>query len=213
MLTRRGILGGLVGLAVVPQAARSSNILPSPGLWDRVVRADGLPIGHFTHRFSYTADSYRVEIDAVMQGAGLIYRHRSQEDWRRGWLDRVESQTSFGSLDYELMFQRREGSFWGDVNGVTYNVSGYVIPASFWHRDTTFVQALWSAEDGLVKIFNRSFIGTREEVIGGQLRRLSGYRLIGQINRDLWYDADRVLWRQDFTHHDSHIEIVPYDEV
>ncbi len=111
----------------------------------------------------------------------------------------MSSDTEDDGRRYRLRAERRDGIFQGTVNGSAFTVSGYIIPSSLWHRDTPVSEALFDTIDGMVKVVRARFIGRDRVPVGGKPVEAKHYRLRGQIQRELWYDADcglvRAAWR------------------
>ncbi len=78
---------------------------------------------------------------------------------------------------------------------VTLQVSGYVVPASLWHRDARLVNRLIDLADGRVKLVRVYYAG--KDVLPGKdgVTVASHYRVRGEINRDTWYSENCQLLR------------------
>lgn len=194
----------LAGGALLPAAAaRACPVFPADGTLEFLVLRHGAVIG--THRICFARQAGRflvrsdVEIETGLPGVPLAhYVHHAEETWVDGWLYAVVSDTDDDGRLYRLRAERRDGIFQGTINGAAFTVSGYIIPSSLWHRDTTASEALFDIVDARVKVVRPQLIG-RDRVPGPDGRvEARHYALRGELPRELWYDLDcglvRVAW-------------------
>ncbi len=185
------------------RTARACPVFPPDGEIDFLVLRHGTVIG--THRIRFARAQGRlvvrsdVEIEAGVPGAPLArFVHHAEEVWVDGWLHAVVSDTDDDGRRYRLRAERRDGIFQGSVNGRAFTLSGYIIPTSFWHRDTPASGALFDTIDGMVKFVRPRLIGAERVPVGGKPVLAKHYALSGAFRRELWYDADcnlvRVAW-------------------
>ncbi len=185
------------------RTARACRVFPLDGEIDFLVLRHGTVIG--THRIRFARAQGRfvvrsdVEIEAGVPGAPLLrFVHHAEEVWVDGWLHAIVSDTDDDGRRYRLRAERRDGIFQGSVNGRAFTLSGYIIPTSFWHRDTPASGALFDTIDGMVKIVRPRLIGAERVPVGGKQVLAKHYALSGAFRRELWYDADcnlvRVAW-------------------
>src|SRR3546814_8065561 len=80
------------------------------------------------------------------------FTHRAEEVWRRGWLHSLVSATDDDGTLWRLQAERSDDALRGRVNDVAFSVSGFIVPASLWHRDTTKSRALLDTIDGRLKM-------------------------------------------------------------
>lgn len=164
---------------------------------------NGVLVGSQSFRFSRQDGLFLVrnaiEIE-VSRGERLdySYRHNAEESWRAGRLEAFVGDTDDDGDRYLVRAERIDGVFQGRVNGQAFTVSGFIVPASFWHRDTPASQVLWDGGDGLVKVVNSLDLGLERIEARGEMREARRFELGGQIRRNLWYDADCALVRMTF---------------
>lgn len=145
-----------------------------------------------------------VRIEVNRQGRTLYsYRHRAEESWAAGRLQSFVGDTDDDGTRYLVRAERVDDIFRGQVNGQSFTVSGFVVPASFWHRDTPASQALWDGVDGLVKVINGRDRGMETLQLQGKAIQTRRFELDGQIQRSLWYDEHCALVRMSYLARDG----------
>ncbi|MEO3427545.1 DUF6134 family protein [Pelagibius sp. CAU 1746] len=202
---------GLGTLGAIP-AARACDLFPRQHAWRFLVLRHGNVIGEhlftFSRRPSKGGGDFVVEvaIDIAVDLLGVTlfrFTHRAEEVWREGWLHSLISATDDDGALWRLESQRRDGALRGKVNDVPFDVSGFVVPASLWHRDTPRTQALFGTIDGRVKVVRSEALGEEAVKVGGDRVQARHYRLTGQLERDIWYGPDCGLARVAFPARDG----------
>ena len=184
------------------------RLFPADGAVRFVARRLGETVGE--HRLTFARRDGRftvrsdIDLDVRMGGAPLLrFVHHAEETWIDGWLDALVSDTNDDGRRYQVRAAREGGIFTGAVNGAAFTVSGYIIPSSLWHRDTTDSQTLLDTVDGRVKVVRSELVGSEEVAVGGDTVSARHYAIHGGIPRDVWYDADDRLVRISLTGRDG----------
>jgi hypothetical protein len=197
-MRRRQFLGGLVAGAAwcgggrAARAAVACDYYPQVPGWDFLVLRQGDAIG--AHRFSFSRRDgdfvVEVAIDIAVSLLGMTvfrYTHRSRETWRDGWLHGLVSATDDNGNQVRIAAERSGGALRGHVNDVGFDVSGFIVPSSLWHRDTRQSRALFSTIEGRMKVVNIAALGPEEVEAGGARVGAEHYRITGELERDIWY--------------------------
>lgn len=184
------------------------TLFPQGAGWRFLVLRHGNVIGEHRFRFSRRSGDFVVEIaiDIAVEMLGItVFRfvHRAEEVWRNGWLHALTTATDDDGSLWRVESERRDGALRGRVNGVAFDVSGFVIPASLWHRDTTKSQALLDTIDGRMKAIDSRVLGEETVPADGGETAARHFRLTGQLQRDIWYDADCAIARVSFAARDG----------
>jgi hypothetical protein len=190
------LAGGAAAAALLPALpARACQPFPADGEIDFMVLRHGQVIGG--HRIRFTRDSgdlvvrSDIEVRLSLLGTTLFrFVHHAEEVWREGWLHAVVSDTDDDGARYRVRAERVDGIFQGKVNGAAFTVSGYIIPASLWHRDTPAVEILFDLVDARPKVIRGRLLGEEEVRSRGRAVTAKHYVLTGQLQRELWYDLD-----------------------
>ncbi len=199
---------GPLGVGPLGAAARACDLFPRQDGWRFLVLRHGNVIGEHLFTFSRRNGDFVVEvaIDIAVDLLGVTlfrFTHRAEEVWREGWLHSLVSATDDDGTLWRLESQRRDGALRGKVNDVAFDVSGFVIPASLWHRDTPKTQALFGTIDGRVKVVRSAALGEEPVTAGGNRVQARHYRLTGQLERDVWYGPDCGIAKVTFPARDG----------
>jgi len=204
-----GLLGGTLGGLLLPQGpARACDLFPKQDGWRFLVLRHGNVIGEHHFTFSRRGDDFVVEvaIDIAVDMLGITlfrFTHRAEEVWRDGWLQSLVTATDDDGTLWRVESERRDGALRGQVNDVGFDVSGFVVPASLWHRDTPKTQVLFGTIDGRVKVVNSEALGEEAVTVGGRQVQARHWRLSGQLQRDVWYGPDCGIARVTFPARDG----------
>ncbi|HEX9792123.1 MAG TPA: DUF6134 family protein [Kiloniellales bacterium] len=202
--TRRTVLAGLAGagaaLMLPPGLARAERVFPAAGRVEFIGRRQRAVAGTYRFRFAQQSGRFTVRTDIdldVRSGGATLWRyvHHAEEVWLAGWLDAVVTDTSDDGRRFQVRAERQAGIFTGTVNGAAFTVSGYIIPASLWHRDTPGSQVLFDTVDGRVKVVRSTLLGREAVPAGTATVSARHFAITGGLIRDVWYDAEFGLVR------------------
>ena len=187
----------------LPGVARACRLFPRNSTDRYVAYQDGAEVGFQRIEFSRNGDRFlvasRLEFRYRRHEDRLSsFSHRAVEVWRRGWLSGFSATTRHDQEEIEInASSERRGILMVTSSDydVTLQVSGYVVPASLWHRDARLVNRLIDLADGRVKLVRIYYAG--KDVLPGTdgVTVASHYRVRGEINRDTWYNDDCQLLR------------------
>lgn len=205
-----GFFGVLGLILLVPAHSQAAECLRFPSDGERLfdISRNGNLVGSQRYSFSRHEGRFLVRSDIEIQlsrGSSVLYRyrHNAEESWQAGRLQTYVSDTDDDGARYLVRAERVEGIFEGRVNGRSFTVSGFVIPASFWHRDTPSSRVLWDGGDGMVKVVRGLDRGPELIEVRGETVEARRFELSGQIQRVLWYDAHCALVRMSFLARDG----------
>lgn len=211
------LLGGTLGAAALgglglPGTARACELFPRQEAWRFLVLRHGSVIGEHVFGFSRRGPGeggdfvVEVAIDIAVEMLGLTlfrFTHRAEEVWRDGRLQSLVTATDDDGTLWRVESERRDGALRGHVNDVAFDVSGFVIPASLWHRDTPRTQVLFGTIDGRTKVINSADLGEETVTAGGREVAARHWRLTGELERDVWYGPDCGIARVTFPARDG----------
>lgn len=203
-------LGVLALFLVFPAPTLAAECLrfPSDGERQFDISRNGTLVGSQSYSFSRQGGRFLVRSDIdikVSRGSSVLYqyRHNAEESWLAGRLQAFVGDTNDDGDRYLVRAERVDGIFEGRVNGQSFTVSGFVVPASFWHRDTPASQVLWDGVDGMVKVIQGRDLGPELVEVQGEILETRRFELAGQIQRILWYDTHCALVRMSFLARDG----------
>lgn len=213
-LTRRGFTVTLsacgAALALAPGALARAADVPPLGRYRYTVLRQGRPIGTHVRTLRRDGDvlvvASAVDLSVDLLGIPVYsYRHRSVERWRGATLLELTSRT-----DKNGTAKRLNGRRDGDGVLVLENhkderraFRDSPLTTSLWHPATPRARELLEVEDGWMKTNAARQIGRESVPVGAGSRAARHYRLGGEVERDVWYDARGLLLRVAFQHDDG----------
>ena len=210
--TRRSLLAGFVaGLTAAcvarPQSSRASPVFPADyslrftaesagraaGDHRLTVQRNGRS-GHLTVR----SESRLLLPDRAQSGdltAPLAFEHFAEETWTSGWLQGLVSDSRIGPRRHQVRAWRQGRVLRGVRDGQAFALSGYLMTASGWHRDTPLADGLVDAVDGKIKRIHGLKRSSEQIQTGWGSVDATRWTLVGELDRELWYDAEGRLIR------------------
>lgn len=200
--------------------AAQSAIAISMGIFsDRqlayTVTRNGTPIGSHVYTFNRDGERVRVDIKTDIDFRLLslpIYRfqHESHEVWVGDRLIRMVSTTNDNGEPVKLEVRADGAVLKVEDPQKSVTVDAKAIPASLWNRVVVERDHLLDTVDGAVMTTKVADLGMETLTVDGKAVEARRYRLSGDYNRDLWYDArDGKLVRVHFEAADgSEVEYV-----
>jgi len=203
-VTRRALLRLAAGGAVAAAGLRSALadcVFPVDARLSFRVRHGDEVIGRHALDFSRALGDFVVRADTSYEvrlgnAPPRVFEQHLEETWREGWLHALVSDTAIDAARWSVRAERKaDGILAGRANGQRFTVSGYAITSALWHRDTPAQGALLDVVDGHVRLIKGYLVGEETLELRGQARATKHFAIRGEINRDLWYDADCRLVR------------------
>ncbi len=202
----------LSGWARLAVAALFASLWPGVALGDYLgdyeytVLRDGDPIG--TYRVTVSPGEGGLEVQATSDlaitfGPLTLYRfeHRREEIWRDGQLERMVARTDKNGDLYEISITKGENGYTRVINGreETFDPSTKVL--ALWHQDLFSYNSFLSPMEDLTYEISVDYVGEQEiELMKGKITA-SHYRMTGDTERDLYYDADGNIMKVGLLDH------------
>lgn len=200
-----------VGAAVLAMVALSAlapvRAAPNPGdgtLRYTVLR-DGDPIG--THAFRFRKDGDAVEVavttDIAVKMAFITlyrFRHDAHETWRGGRLVGLKSETDDDGTEHSLVVTAAGDGLQVVGDGDRRRVPKTIIPASLWNPDIVRdgKSVVLNTLDGTTMKITVEDLGPETVTVENSPVEARHYAVKGDLERELWYDADGRLVKLRF---------------
>jgi Domain of unknown function (DUF6134) len=202
-------LCGALVLFFLPWSAYADHL----SHYNYLVLRDGEPIGTHSVTVSPEGRDFKVEAEtdlAVKFGPLTLYHleHQRREIWRDGELEKMIAHTDKNGDIYDIAITREPQGYKRVINGRTDRFDSSVKVLTLWHDDLfKYTSFLSPMEDKTYKI-SVDFVGAdRVDLIDRSVDALE-YRISGDTNRELWYDADGHIMKVSLLDHDSRIDYV-----
>ena len=195
--------------AASPAAADSGDSQVSYSIFK-----EGEPIGHERYRFQ--RDGEQVNVELTVESAVHIlfldfhYRHQRRESWSGDQLEQLVADTDDdGSRHHVEANGDGHGGLSVQSDGKTLMLGPDAFPLSMWRRAVLGHATLFAVEsDDAPYHVTVKDLGSDAVTIGGSSIACQHYALTGDVDRDLWYDADGMLAKVAFRRRGFAISIV-----
>lgn len=226
LFTVGAIVAILIGLVTMVQTASASiagSRCPSESrdplalYGDQVrfqVMRNGAPIGHHEVRFrggrgEVIADSrFEVEVKLLFFTA-YRYEYRSQDVWRDGCMVALRAETNDNGRRSRIEAELEGGALRITSEAGSKRVEPGIFPTTHWNSDVIGANRVLNTITGMVATVDIVAMG--EERVGVENRAVMAqrYRYTGEIEADVWYDAEGRWVKMRFNAEDgSTIEYV-----
>jgi hypothetical protein len=194
MLNRTLLVAGVVAGALTASAAWA---LPNGSLHFTVLR-DGSEVGSHQIDIHRAGDETRVDIEtevAVKLAFVTLYRfeHDGHEIWRNGQLVQIDSKTDDDGTDKSLHGALGSKGLQIDGSAQKFVAPQTIVPASLWNPEIVKQGRLLNTLDGSEMEVSVKFVGDESVEVHGKSMPARHYAITGQLQRDIWFDADGTL--------------------
>ena len=208
----RGWTAGLCGalaLSLLPLTAQGGHLSE----YTYTVLRDGDPIG--THRVTVLPNGEDVKVSSetsVEVGFGplTVYRmeHLRHELWRDGELEMMTAHTDKNGDIYDIAITREPDGYTRVINGRTDKFQSSMKLLTLWHKDLFKYNSFVSPMEDRTYDISVNFVGTDKVELINRSVDAFAYRMSGDTNRELWYDAEGHVVKVRLLDHDTAIEYV-----
>jgi Family of unknown function (DUF6134) len=181
------------------------------GEYTFTVLQDGEPVG--SHRFTFKREGDRIEIEEATEievsfAAVPVYtfEHHAHQLWQDGRAVRIDATTDDNGEKLDIKVRHSGQGYVRTVNGRVDRFDDSRVVLAFWNRDTLKHDAFFSAVED--KTLDASFrdLGTETITVAGQKLEAEHYRMVGDEERDLWFDPAGRLAKVTFRRYGAEIE-------
>jgi hypothetical protein len=177
------------------------------------VLKDGSPVGE--HHVAFDCEGDRIEIreeTAIEVRFAMIplytFEHEGRQVWEDGRALRIDATTNDNGQKLDITVRADGDGYIRTVNGRVDRFDESTAVLAFWNKSTLEHNAFFSAVED--KTLNASFeyVGQEKIDVAGQKLDVEHYRMTGDEERELWYDAAGHIARVTLRRHGSEIAYV-----
>jgi hypothetical protein len=186
-----------------PTAASSGALARDAGEYTFTVLKDGSPVGQ--HRITFDREGGRVEIreatEIEVRFATIpIYRfeHEGREVWQNGRPVRIDATTDDNGEKFAIAVRRIRHGYTRMVNGRVENFDESKNVLAFWNKDVVNHRDFFSAIDDKTLKVRFEFLGREKIAVAGAKLDVEHYRMVGDEERDLWFDQAGRIAKVEF---------------
>lgn len=202
-------LSGALVLFLLPWAAQGDHL----SQYQYTVLRDGEPIGIHSVTVSSEGSGLKVETETDLEvtfGPLTLYRmeHLRQEVWRDGELEEMTAYTNKNGDIFDIAITREPQGYTRVINGRTDRFEPSMKLLALWHEDLFRHSAFLSPIEDKTYEISVNFVGAdKVDLINASVDAFF-YRMSGDSNRELWYDAEGHIMKVRLLDHRSDIEYV-----
>jgi hypothetical protein len=183
------------------------------GEYTFTVLSNGEPVGR--HRFVFERDGDRIEIQEATEIEVTFatiplytFEHQARQVWQDGRAVLIDATTDDNGEKLDITVRDTGHGYVRTVNGRVdrFDPSRFVL--AYWNPDTLEHEAFFSAIED--KTLNASFVlvGMDQIKLAGKPIEAQHYRMVGDEERELWFDADGNVAKVTFQRYGTQIEYV-----
>ncbi len=202
-------LCGALALIFLPWAAQGDHLSE----YHYTVLRDGEAIG--THRVTVSPEGRDLKVEAetdleVTFGPLTFYRmeHLRHEVWRDGELEEMTAYTNKNGDVYNIAITREPQGYKRVINGRTDRFEPSMKLLTLWHEDLFRYSTFLSPMEDKTYQISVDFVAADKIDLLDRTVDAFVYRMSGDTNRELWYDAEGHIMKVRLLDHSSTIEYV-----
>jgi len=194
-------------LLVLPAAAARAD---ETGAYTFTVLKDGQPVGR--HRFVFDRSGDRIEIREATEievKLAMIpiytFEHQASELWQDGRALRIDATTNDNGEKLDISVRPDGQGYVRTVNGRVDRFDASKRILAVWNKDILNHHDFFSVvEDQTLKV-SFQLIGPEKLALHGRLLDVDHYRMVGDEERDLWFDSAGQVVKVEFQRHGADI--------
>lgn len=186
-------------------AASQAQTIPANGILEFDVLRDGSSIGSHVLRFDQQGGALTVDIRTdiavklpLVDIALYRFEHQGREIWQDGKLVALTSTTNDDGKPHHLSVAAGGGGLMVDGDAGAHASDLAIIPASLWNPAITIQDHILNTLDGRDMAVTVTDLGDEAVETGHGQVTARHYRIRGDLDRDIWYDARQVLTQVRF---------------
>ncbi len=198
------LLFALLPLSVLSQAGNADTAAPTtsaaPTTEERVfdVTRDGNKIGREIVTIEKNGDTTTVKLKTqisvvVMFIEAYHFAHVAVETWTAGKFVSYKAVTDDNGKHYKVVAVAKDDQVLLNVNGTESKLPGNLVFASLWSRDFVDQTTLLHPDSGVELSVKVKDLGDEQIDFHGQTIKAHHYQISGDLDRDVWFDGDKLV--------------------
>jgi Family of unknown function (DUF6134) len=199
--------GAALALALTASAAPAEDA----GEYTFTVLKDGAPVGE--HRFTFDRDGARIEIEEetdIEVWLAMIpvyeFEHERREVWLNGRALSIDASTNNNGEQLDITVRPDGDGYIRTVNGRVDKFDDSTEILTFWRRDLVEHDAFFSVVEDKTMRVSFEYLGKDVLKVDGQRMPVDHYRMVGDEERELWFDPAGHVAKVEFERQGSEIE-------
>ena len=204
----------LLGAWALFAAAASTGVLAGDaGEYTFTVLRDGDPVGQ--HRIAFDREGDRIEIREATEievSFAMIpvysFEHRGHQVWKSGRVVRIDATTNDNGEELDIAVQASGDGYIRTINGRVDKFDGSTAALALWNKDTLKHHTFFSTVEDKTLDVSFQYVGQEKIAIAGEELEVEHYRMVGDEERDLWFDPAGHIAKVRLRRRGSSIEYV-----
>ena len=199
------------GAALVLALSAPPALAADAGEYTFTVLKDGAPVGE--HRFAFDRDGNRIEIEEetdIEVRLALIpiyeYEHDRREVWQNGRALSIDARTNNNGKRLDITVRPDGDGYIRTVNGRVDKFDDSTEILTFWRRDLVEHDSFFSVVEDKTMRVSFEYLGKEVLKIAGQRLPVDHYRMVGDEEREFWFDPAGHVAKVEFERRGSEIE-------
>ncbi len=186
------VAAGAIGLTA--SAAVLASVPHDGDIGFKVVRGDS-PMGE--HRLSFARSDAGLEVSINIElgvdfGPFTLYEytHQNREVWQDGRLVSLTSRTNDNGEEHFVRVERTDEGLRIETEDRVTTAPADIVPTSYWNYEIVKADQVLDTQKGRILEVSTRLMGSDEVWVEGQAIPARRYQMTGDLNLDIWYDAD-----------------------
>jgi hypothetical protein len=189
-MPRSFLLAVAAALLAMPLAALADEA----GEYTSTIQKDGAPIGEHRVVFDRHGDLVVIqeatEIEVRLAMIPIYsFEHEGRQVWENDRVLRIDSTTNDNGRKLAIAVRPNGHGYIRTVNGRVDRFDESTEVLAFWNKDTLDHRVFFSAVEDKTLQVSFEFAGREKLAIAGTKLDVDHYRMVGDEERELWYDA------------------------
>jgi Domain of unknown function (DUF6134) len=184
----------LLGAAMLfAAAALTAALAGDAGEYTFTVLRNGDPVGQ--HRFDFDREGDRIEIREAteIQVSFLMipvysFEYQGRQLWKNGRAVRIDATTNNNGKKLDITVRANGDGYLRTVNGRVDRFDEPTAVLALWNKVTLKHRRFFSAVEDKTLDVSFQYLGQEKIPIAGKELEVEHYRMVGDEERDLWYD-------------------------
>lgn len=171
---------------------------------------DGNPVGY--HRVAFDREGDRIEIregtEIEVRFAMIpiyAFEHEGRQVWEDGRAIRIDGTTNDNGQTFDITVRANGDGYIRTVNARVDKFAESTEVLALWNKDTLNHNRFFSAMEAKTLHVSFEFAGRDKIAIAGRKLDVEHYRMVGDEERELWYDAAGHIAKVELRRHGSEI--------
>jgi hypothetical protein len=205
---------GLLGAILISASVASTGALAcEEGTYTFTVLRNGDPVGRYQVVLNCQGDRTVIQETAKIKVRFLTipvysFEYQGRQVWKDGRAIRVDAVTRRDGDELDITVRANDDGYLRTVNGRVDKFDSSMRVLAFWDKETLNHHEFFSVVEDKTLNVSFPFLGWEKISVAGKQLNAEHYQMVGDEERDLWFDAKGRVAKIEFRRHGSGIAYV-----